>query len=153
MTRFEHHVTRHADITCGPAGPPGTHEIRIVDGDLVTVVLRFGSAEQLAAFALVPYGYAVTQRRSAGGPVVLSGEGGNAESARALPADPTYRVGDPDPTPGFSATTCAAEYPGNEEELAGMVCTWPKGHDREHVAGDGTWIITAWPQSTQDGGA
>ena len=104
MTRFEHHVTRGAQVTCGPAGPPGTHEIRIVDG-AVTVVLRFGSAEEMAAFSMIPYRYVWAQTQpsvsvvdtaetvstgvwgqgSAGAPVGESGEGGIVATARALP--------------------------------------------------------------------
>ena len=104
MTRFEHHVTRGAQVTCGPAGPPGTHEIRIVDG-AVTVMLRFGSAEEMAAFVMLLGRYVLAQpgrpasvvemastgvwdQGSAGQPVGESGEGGIVATARALPADP-----------------------------------------------------------------
>ncbi len=111
MTRFEHHVTRGAQVTCGPAGPPGTHEIRIVDG-AVTVVLRFGSAEEMAAFSMIPYRYVWAQTQpsvsvvdtaetvstgvwgqgSAGAPVGESGEAGIVATTRALPADPDTSV-------------------------------------------------------------
>jgi len=107
VTRFEHRITRSADVTCGPAGPPGIHEIRISD-DSVMVVLRFGSAEEMAAFSMIPYRYVWAQTRpsvsvvdtaetvstgvwgqgSAGQPVGESGEAGNVATTRALPADP-----------------------------------------------------------------
>lgn len=105
MTRFEHHLTRGAAVAPGPAGPAGTHEIRIEDGS-VTLVLRFGSAAQMAAFAVVPYAYVLRQAQpvvsgvddtstgvwrdqgSAGEPVRGSGEGGTAATTRAQPADP-----------------------------------------------------------------
>lgn len=92
MTRFEHHVSRGAAVTPSKAGPPGTYEIRIEDGP-VTLVLRFGSAEQMAAFAVVPYAYVMKQAQSA----VPSVEGrvstgvwddGDAPTTHSRPADP-----------------------------------------------------------------
>lgn len=92
MTRIEHHVGRGAAVTCGPAGPAGTHAINIADGP-VTVSLRFGSAEQMAGFAVVPYVYVMGQAQSAVSGVegrVSTGvwDDGDATTTQAQPADP-----------------------------------------------------------------
>ena len=57
---------------------------------------------------------------------------------------PTYRVMDPDPTPnGLTvAESCQAYDP------SGFVCTWPRGHDGDHVAGGGGIVCATWFQGS-----
>lgn len=69
-----------------------------------------------------------------------------------LEDDVKYKVGDPDPTPdGLGANGpsgyCAAETDSKHSKYGSHVtygCTWPDGHEGNHVAGDGDTILAVW---------
>lgn len=56
-----------------------------------------------------------------------------------------YQVGDDDPTPDlYQGELCDAQSP------EGLLCTWPRGHLDDHVAGAGgqderAYVVGVWP--------
>ena len=65
--------------------------------------------------------------------------------APLVSAQQQYRVGDPDPTPDRpDGTPCGERL---RDEVGGTAhCTWERGHDGAHVAGDGISIVAWWEQ-------
>jgi hypothetical protein len=63
---------------------------------------------------------------------------GMIEADRAQRRGHGYSVGDPDPT--------AEERVGNCPEVndGGYFCTWPAGHEGDHIAGTGYLIAAVW---------
>lgn len=53
-------------------------------------------------------------------------------------AEPTYHIGDPDPTPNDWVRRCSVDGPN------GWFCTWPAGHPGVHVSGNVDVITAVW---------
>lgn len=51
-----------------------------------------------------------------------------------------YSVGNPDPTPEGDHEVCESVDPVSDQYL----CTWPKGHDGQHVAGNSYSVTAVW---------
>lgn len=60
-------------------------------------------------------------------------------------AEPVYHEGDHDPTPDSTNGDffCGFTFSGSHE--AHVQCTWPPGHEGQHVAGDGDYVVGVHP--------
>jgi hypothetical protein len=137
-------------ITVIPAGPPGNAELDRL-WEMVREDPAMTSTGRMTDWAGEPVWSPGVDQGPAGVPDRGSGEGGIAATTRALPAGPSYRVGDPDPSGAGGDRprdgVCRAQHPATGPGWSGSwICTWSPGHEGEHVAGDGLTVLAVWPQ-------
>ena len=60
-------------------------------------------------------------------------------------------VGDPDPTAATEYRTCSFEWAGETSQTLSLSwsCTRERGHQGQHLAGTGEWVVAVHPRSDQ----